>query len=140
MFGFKNPLEGKSKKQYYEAAWEELRSKNILDAADIDELSSLINYRNTVAHKPEELLIDLNHEIAKLIPSQYDYEALSKIRNIKKRLHNAMHKHYPIPVDLHNYYMESIIDVLSKDLEKLRKKIDGQFARRLKLKSDVEKL
>lgn len=124
------------KGQAYNYAWGLLVSKKIITEEEAKEIKKLVNVRNNIGHEPEKMLFDVSHsklsrDYAEAFGIYYDYEALEKIKSIRDKISNNLHKHFVIQSSFDGLLFEDPEKVYFDELKKLRAKINKQYAKRL---------
>ncbi|USW96241.1 hypothetical protein NHF39_06195 [Pseudomonas proteolytica] len=125
-----NPL-NKPGKRFYEIFWGIIEDNDILPSYEIEKLASLLQYRNDIAHRVDELLIDLNTDSFHLHKIKYDYTALSEIYKLKDKVQTNMAKKFPMTANLNAHFLTPIIDTLKQEVSKLSNRINRQLAKRI---------
>lgn len=125
-----NPL-NKPGRKFYEIFWGIIKDNDILSSHEIEKLASLLQYRNDIAHRVDELLIDLNTDSFHLHEVKYDYTALSEIYKLKEKVQTNMAKTFPMTANLDAYNLTPIIDTLKQEVSKLSSRINRQLAKRI---------
>lgn len=83
------------------------------------------------------MLFDVSHsklsrDYAEAFGIYYDYEALEKIKSIRDKISNNLHKHFVIQSSFDGLLFEDPEKVYFDELKKLRAKINKQYAKGLK--------
>ena len=128
--GTENPL-NKPGKKFYKIFWRIIEDNDILPRHEIEQLASLLQYRNDIAHRVDELLIDINVGSIHFQEIKYDYTALAEMYKLKDKVEANMARKYPMTVNLNAHALEPIIDTLKQELAKLSKRINRQLASRI---------
>lgn len=128
--GTENPLK-KPGKQFYEILWGIIEDNDILPRHEIEQLVSLLQYRNDIAHRVDELLIDINSDNIHFQEIKYDYTALTEMYKLKDKVETNMAKKYPMTANLNAHTLEPIIDTLKQELARLSKRINRQLVSRI---------
>lgn len=111
-----------------EEIWKLLIKDKILTLEETEELSSLIQYRNDIAHRIGDLVVDLsapNH-----YEGSYNYTALKTLKAYKRKIHKGILSKYVSSFSMTAYFFETTELALDYELSKLAKQIDKLYAAR----------
>lgn len=127
----------------YKKAWAALVADEILTQSESNEVQSLIDYRNTIAHRVQSLTGDISggqlaRDFRKLWGVRYDYNALKKLKHYHAKIERGfLSKGYVFLATLEGIGFEAAEKTYEDELRHLGRKIDRQLAVR---KEDIEKL
>lgn len=127
----------------YKKAWAALVADGILTQRESNEVQSLIDYRNTIAHRIELLTVDINgdrsaRDLQEFWGVKYDYKALKKLRHYHAKIERGfLSKAYIFLATLEGIGFEAAEKTYEDELRRLGRKIDRQFAVR---REEIEKL
>lgn len=127
-----------SSKQIFKRVWKILVIDNVLSAEEIKEVQELLEYRNDIAHRIHLLTCDLSR--TKIVEDyfrfrskwvSYDYKALSKIMQYRKKIEQGMvRSNHIITVGFNEALFEAIEKTYYDEMNRLEKKIVRQIAAR----------
>jgi hypothetical protein len=129
----------KGVKNLYQKAWAILVHDGILTSADKVEIERLIDYRNQLAHRIQELTADigggpLNRDYRRFMGSKYDYHVLQRLRYYKHKIETGFNnQHIIMPLSFDALLFEPAEKVYDEELQRLNKKITRQLEIRTKL-------
>lgn len=122
-------------KKVYEKAWQILVDDGIITKDQCDDIQSIINYRNDIAHRMYQLTCDIKCDeivdsFAKYHSTKYDYTALDRLARYKKKIIHAIKKKYVVVLSYDDYLFNSADQAYRDELRGLEAKIDKQFKER----------
>jgi len=126
----------------YKKAWAALVADGILTQSESNEVQSLVDYRNTIAHRIQLLTVDINgdrsaRDLQKFWGGKYDYEALKKLRHYHAKIERGfLSKAYVFLATLEGIGFEAAEKTYEDELRRLGRKIDRQLAVR---RGEIEK-
>jgi hypothetical protein len=137
------PTDGKKPLQ---KALKALVADNILSANERIEIKKLIDYRNVIAHRLEELNADVGHTIAakdfvRFGPAnrpKYDYDAVKRLCFYLQLLPNRTRSKYIQQLSMAPLLFETTEKALRLGLRRLRRTIDRQLAARKLENAELE--
>jgi len=142
---FKEILDGKQKNdnRYENEAktWtkslETLRQWGILSKEETYEIVELIDYRNVIAHEVHRLVGDIGSKSSMFRIGDYlkdfRYDAVERLRHVLKEINSrTMEKGYIIPLGMEMLVFEAAERSYENELQKLKRRIDVQYSRRLR--------
>ena len=116
-------------KNLYQKAWEILVDEGIITQGESSEIQKIIDYRNTIAHKTQELTgeIVLYPSIRKNEDSLYDSSALKRIIYLREKIFSGMQRRFVLSLSFRGLLFESAEKTYKEELWRLRKKIKKQY-------------
>jgi hypothetical protein len=116
-------------------AWGIVAGLGILTDDECEDVQRFVAYRDTIAHRIHEMTADVS-EFARRGGNPpfkgYDYEALRKIRDYKRKIQKGFQEHFIMEMSLNALYFEPAQLVFEDELVSLRKRIDKQWDERTK--------
>lgn len=110
---------------------------NILTETEINEITKLIDYRNDIAHRLEQLTKDVIHPKKQqyynlCIQPKYNYDISQKFQFYRKKiLQNFQDKGYITLLSLNKNHFENAELTYKEELERLHKRIINQMEKRI---------
>jgi hypothetical protein len=119
-------------KKKYEKAWAILVNEGVITQPESDELQSLIEYRNLIAHSIGDFTCDLNTlpGLEDYILCKYDYKALGRLKFYRHKVAEGMRSRFVLSLCLKPVLFEAAEKTYTQELRRLAKKIDRQIASR----------
>lgn len=121
-------------KKKYQKTWAFLVTNGIITQPESDEIQSLIDYRNDIAHEIHKLTYDLSREpvvpyFRELNNVKYDYKALKKLKQYREKISRGYQsKSYIFLASLEPLLFEAAEKTYQQELHRLSKKITRQLA------------
>jgi hypothetical protein len=118
-------------KGLYQAAWKILVGEGVLTSEESIELQRLIDYRNLIAHQTQNLMADIGRYPsirAEGTQSQYNFDALQRIRHLRQKLFSGMRQHFILSLSYRGLLFEAAERTYTEELKRLELKIRRQAA------------
>lgn len=116
-------------------AWQIVTDLGILTDDECKGIQRFVAYRDTIAHRIHEMTADVS-EFARRGGKPpfkgYDYEALRKIRDYKRKIEKGFQEQFIMETSLNALYFEPAELVFENELAILRKRINKQWDERVK--------
>ncbi|MGJ5205877.1 hypothetical protein [Bradyrhizobium sp. HKCCYLR20261] len=132
---------------HYRAVVERLAKEGYITDHQRDEIISIVNYRNNIAHELEKMTFDVSRSafirgIKEISPPKYDYEMLERVKFYRRFLPDtAMRRDFVLELSMSELWFRSAEQTYERELKVLKKKIySQQEGRKLKLGKLVEEL
>lgn len=114
-----------------------LKDWGLLDEEETEEIVELINYRNIIAHEIHRLVGDIGAKSSMFRIGDYlkgfRYDAVERLRHFLNAIENrAVERGYVISIDMDSLVFESAERSYEDELGKLKKRIDLQYAHRVR--------
>lgn len=116
-------------KKLYQKAWEILVDECVITQGESSEIQKIINYRNTIAHKTQELTGEIGRypSIRKNEDPPYDSSALKRIICLREKVFSGMQPRFVLSLSFRGLLFESAEKTYKEELGRLRKKINKQY-------------
>jgi hypothetical protein len=119
-------------KDVLQKAFDIMINENILTQNESDELQSLIDYRNDIAHRIHLLTCDINHpekhqDHLNHLEVKYNYDALGKFEYYRSKIEKGLQSGYVMSISPDTLFFENAENTYKEELNRLRKRINRQF-------------
>ena len=113
--------------------------EGLIDDKESSEIRHLVNFRNDVAHRLNQLSVDISrysfHQdfVRRYpdLPKRHDYEAADRLKKMIKLLNaRILNSHRPYVLDLEAHYFETAESILFSELKSLERKIKRLASKR----------
>ncbi len=120
----------------------------LIDDKESSEIRRLVNFRNDVAHRLNQLSVDISRysfhqELLRNYPyilKHHDYEAVDRLKTTIKLLNvRKCHHHWPNVIGLEGLYFETAESILFSELKSLERKIKRLVTKRRKEDNKVNR-
>ena len=120
--------------------------EGLIDDKESSEIRHLVNFRNDVAHRLNQLSVDISRysfhqDFVRRYPDllkRHDYEAADRLRKMIKLLNaRIFSSHRPYVLDLEAHYFETAESILFSELKTLERKIKRLASKRRKEDHEV---
>lgn len=123
-------------------AWAALVDSGILTEADRDGIRRLIDYRNIIAHNLHQLTSDISRDelaedYAKFLNVKYDYTALSRVKQYRRKITDGMAARHILPLSFEDVIFEAAEKTYELELRRLKRTINRQIEARRHFMRDV---
>lgn len=130
------------KKKVMPQVWKRILDDNILNATEIEDLKSIINKRNTIAHEVHKFTRDLHSELKEYtkthhFESEYDYGALERLLKYKVRIESKWKGIFEL--SFRSLEFELADKFYKSENTYLRQKIDKLYEQRRKIVESANK-
>lgn len=120
-------------KQPDQKAFQILVEDGVITKEECEELRSLIDYRNVVAHATEKLTLDVHREAGSLPSilekfSRYEAGALEKLEALRDKIYSGMMQGFVLPISFDAVWFEPAEKAYKEELRRLRAKIRRQYS------------
>ena len=138
----KDPRIPHGTKMVYEKAWAVLVTDGILTQAESDEIRSLVDYRNVIAHEVQSLTCDVaDARFAEVYASRvrkYDYRAVAKLKYYSDKIEQGFtSRGYTMSLSLDSIAFEAAEKTYEQELDRLKQRIARQIVVR---NEEIQKL
>ena len=121
----------KGTKNLYKKAWGILVDDGILSSEESDEIQRLLDYRNTIAHAPQKLTVDIGRsELSEFYRNgdgiSYDSGVLRKVKAYARKIQEGMGSNYLMQVSFRSVAFEAAERTYMEELRRLRARIRRQ--------------
>ena len=121
----------KGTKNLYKKAWGILVDDGILSSEESDEIQRLLDYRNTIAHAPQKLTVDIGRsELSEFYRNEdgisYDSGVLRKVKAYARKIQEGMGSNYLMQVSFRSVAFEAAERTYMEELRRLRARIRRQ--------------
>jgi uncharacterized protein YutE (UPF0331/DUF86 family) len=118
-------------------AFKILVDDGVITQAESDEIQRLIEYRNEIGHRIQELTVDVGtSEIAKTMRDlkgvKYDHYARKKLKAFRKELPRRMQGRYVLSLSNREQMFEAAEATYEQEISRLSKRITEQVSERLR--------
>ena len=122
--------------------------EGLIDDKESSEIRHLVNFRNDVAHRLNQLSLDISRysfhqDFVRRYPDlrrHHDYEAADRIKTMIKLLNERIFRsHRPYVIDLEAHYFETAESILFSELKSLERKIKRLATIRRKENNEVNR-
>lgn len=122
--------------------------EGLIDDKESSEIRHLVNFRNDVAHRLNQLSIDISRysfhqDLVRRYPDllkHHDYEAVDRLKEMIKLLKaRILRSHRPYVLDLEAHYFETAESILFSELKSLERKIKRLASKRRKEDNEVNR-
>jgi hypothetical protein len=121
--------------------------EGVISQAESDELFELVDYRNTVAHKVQQLTVDVGaySNLTKFDPKTYepippyDYSAAKRAKQLSKKISNGMARKFVLSATFNALQFEAAERTYVSEIEKLRKRVSRGINQTNKIIADTNK-
>ena len=137
---FSSPSNGKKLKR----ALRLLDKEGVVTTSERQEVERLIDYRNKIAHQIHRLTFDIGrsswtHDLRRFTPSEYDYEALDRLRDLREKISEEMMSRYVGVLEPDDGMFESAAHTYESELQRLKRRIQVLAAERNKREVEVDR-
>ena len=122
--------------------------EGLIDDKESSEIRHLVNFRNDVAHRLNQLSVDISRysfhqDFVRRYPDllkHHDCEAVDRLKKMIKLLNaRILHSHRPYVLDLESHYFETAESILFSELKSLERKIKRLASKRRKEDNEVNR-
>ncbi|WP_351088886.1 hypothetical protein [Shewanella sp. S1-49-MNA-CIBAN-0167] len=115
-------------KKIYKKLWKLLVTENILSTEEKDDIESIIDYRNDIAHSIEELVFDLNVDSyskshVKFAGKKYEHGVLERLKKYKELMYKRFSGKYVFEINMNSVLFAQAERTYLIELAKIDKKI-----------------
>jgi hypothetical protein len=115
-------------KKKYEKMWALLVLDGIITQEESNDIQEIIDYRNQIAHRIQNLTYDISNEAfsedyIQFKGVKYDYEALKRLEVYRDKINRGLSRKYILTLGFNSLLFESAEYTYRRELERLEKRI-----------------